>query len=134
MSKISTLAAICVASTLIFGSVLVSGEAQADDQTEKTISGDSGSVVDEAVAETDKKLTKKEKRALRRKAKKQKAALARAEREKKRSNLICTREKITGSNFRTKVCRTQEEIEARREADQRAIRQINKTGAGGPQG
>lgn len=134
MSKISTLAAVCVASTLIFGSVLVSGEAQADDQTEKTISGDSGSVVDEAVAETDKKLTKKEKRALRRKAKKQKAALARAEREKKRSNLICTREKITGSNFRTKVCRTQEEIEARREADQRAIRQINKTGAGGPQG
>ena len=134
MSKISTLAAICVASTLIFGSVLVSGEAQADDQTEKTISGDSGSVVDEAVAETDKKLTKKEKRALRRKAKKQKAALARAEREKKRSNLICTREKITGSNFRTKVSRTQEEIEARREADQRAIRQINKTGAGGPQG
>ena len=134
MSKISILAAICVASTLVFGSVLVSGEAQADDQTEKTISGDSGSVVDEAVAETDKKLTKKEKRALRRKAKKQKAALARAEREKKRSNLICTREKITGSNFRTKVCRTQEEIEARREADQRAIRQINKTGAGGPQG
>ena len=134
MSKISILAAVCVASTLIFGSVLVSGEAQADDQTEKTISGDSGSVVDEAVAETDKKLTKKEKRALRRKAKKQKAALARAEREKKRSNLICTREKITGSNFRTKVCRTQEEIEARREADQRAIRQINKTGAGGPQG
>ena len=134
MRKISTLAAICVATTLIFASVLVSGEAQADDQTDKTISGDSGSVVDEAVAETDKKLTKKEKRALRRKAKKQKAALARAEREKKRSNLICTREKITGSNFRTKVCRTQEEIEARREADQRAIRQINKTGAGGPQG
>lgn len=111
----------------------MSGEAQADDQSTKTISGDSGSVVDEAVAETEKKLTKKEKRALRKKARKQKAALARAERKKKQSNLICTREKLTGSNFRQKVCRTQEEIKARREADQRAIRQINKTGAGTPQ-
>ena len=131
MSKFSTLAAICVASTMIFGSVFVSGEAQADDQAVKTISGDSGSVVDEAVAQTDKKLTRKEKRALRKKAKQNKAKIAKAENKKKKSGLICKREKVSGTHFRQKICRTQEEMDAQREHDQQMIRDINPSAAGG---
>jgi len=108
--------------------VFVPGEAHADDQTAQTISGDSGSV-DAAAAE--KKLTRKEKRALRKKAKREKAKLAKADK-KKKSGLICKREKVTGSNFPRKVCRTQEQIDAQREADQKSIRDINPAGGIGP--
>jgi len=106
----------------------VSGEAQADDQAAQTISGDSGSTVDAAVAETKKKLTRKEKRALRKKARADKAKIAKAEK-KNKSKLICRREKGTGTHMSKKVCRTQEQIDARREADQKSIRDVNPAGA-----
>lgn len=45
-------------------------------------------------------------------------------------DVICTREKVTGSHFSRKVCRTRGEIEAEREAHQRALDRVNSTGFG----
>ena len=52
--------------------------------------------------------------------------------EPKRDNLVCRREKVTGSNRSEKVCRTTQEIESTRQATQRAIRSANsRTGSAG---
>ena len=124
MNKFSVLAAICVALVMIIGGLTVSGEALADDQTVKTISGDAGSVTNAAQV-APKKLTRKEKRALRKKAKKEKAELAKTN----ESKLICKRERGTTSHIPVRVCRTKEQIEAQREQDQRQIRDLNNAGA-----
>ena len=49
------------------------------------------------------------------------------------SEVICKREKVTGSHRSTRVCRTQAEIDASREASKRAMdtRRSVKTTSGG---
>lgn len=44
--------------------------------------------------------------------------------------LICRRERETGSKFTTKICRTRAEIEARREQDQKIMREAGKIRTG----
>ena len=154
--KFNVLAALCVASVMSVGGVLVSGEARADHHEEQTISGDSRSA-DAALSTKEakkaaKKAAKKERkkakraakaeRAQKRKAAKQaklaaaadakgadaKVADAKGKGGKKKSGLICKREKSSGSHMRRKVCRTPEEMEERREKDQRLLRDINPAG------
>lgn len=45
--------------------------------------------------------------------------------------MICRRERETGSKFTTKICRTRAEIEARREQDQKIMREGRKIQTGG---
>jgi len=45
-------------------------------------------------------------------------------------DVICRREKVTGSHFARKVCRTRAQIEAEREAHQQALQRVNSTGFG----
>ena len=143
MSKFNALAAILATSMLVIGGLTVSGEAQADDQVQKTISGDSGSIdvaaapaAEAEIAVAEKELTRKEKRAAKREARRRKTAETRAlkvknaQNKKKKSGLICKREKVTGSNFTKKVCRSQAQIEAQRKADQEFMRDIRPVGGG----
>ena len=47
--------------------------------------------------------------------------------------LICTRENVTGSNVRRKVCRTQAGIDADKEASDQFMRDMNRNaGSAGP--
>lgn len=43
-------------------------------------------------------------------------------------DVICKRERVTGSHFPQKICRTRAQIEAKREADQKALQRNNSTG------
>ena len=43
-------------------------------------------------------------------------------------DVICVREKVTGSHFSQRVCRTREQIEAQRKADQEQLERVNSTG------
>ena len=45
--------------------------------------------------------------------------------------LICRREKETGSKFTTRICRTRAEIEARKAQDQEIMREMGKIRTGG---
>lgn len=146
--KNNGLVAICAVSMMIIGGVAVPGEARADDVSEQTISGDSGSVdtaiamatvtaseaPEKAMTERERRRAEKKAEKARRKAEKQAAKEQKAQEKtknknkKKKSPLICKREKVSGSHMRKKVCRTQEEIDAQREADQRSIRDINPAG------
>lgn len=45
--------------------------------------------------------------------------------------LICRREKQTGSKFTKRVCRTRAQIEARKEKDQASLREMGKIRTGG---
>lgn len=47
------------------------------------------------------------------------------------NELICRRERETGSKFSTRICRTRAEIEAREEADQKILRESGKIRTGG---
>lgn len=50
------------------------------------------------------------------------------------SAVICTKERVTGSHFPQKVCRTRAEIAAQREASQNALNRNNSTGFGANSG
>ena len=47
------------------------------------------------------------------------------------NELICRRERETGSRFSTRICRTRAEIEAREEADRDIMREMGKIRTGG---
>ena len=47
------------------------------------------------------------------------------------NELICRRERETGSKFTTRICRTRAEIEARQAADQEILREMGKIQTGG---
>ena len=47
------------------------------------------------------------------------------------NELICRRERETGSKFTKRICRTRAEIEAREKADQEMLREMNKIQTGG---
>ena len=89
-----------------------SGGAAADTATEQTISGDSGSAAQVADSKAERK----------------------KQRDKKANKRVCTREKVTGSHMRKRVCRSQAEIDARREADQHLLNTIAPSGRSGPTG
>lgn len=48
--------------------------------------------------------------------------------ESESDELVCRREKEMGSNFYRKVCYTQAQLDAREEADQDAVRRMNRIG------
>lgn len=48
-------------------------------------------------------------------------ALASAETGKKKPKRICTRSRVTGTHLYTQICRTEEDIEAERDATQNAL-------------
>ena len=60
-------------------------------------------------------------------------ATASAEPEADPNEVICRREKSTGSNISRRICRTRAEIEARAEADQAALDQMRQQRSGGAQ-
>ena len=100
-------------SSIVIVLSLLAGGAAADTPTQRTISGGSGSSIQVAdaageAAEGKKKRTKNTKK-------------------------ICTRERVTGTHFRQRICRTQAQIDARKEADERMLNdiQINGGAAGG---
>jgi len=45
---------------------------------------------------------------------------------KKKPKRICTREKVTGTNMKKRVCRTQAQMDARRENDREFVRAIQR--------
>lgn len=114
--KFNNISGLCVLSvvTIVFGGALLgSVEARADTaSTEQAINGDTV-LADETAAQPESQPRKKKKR---------------------RSKRICTREKVTGSHMRQRVCRTQEQIDARRDADQRLMNDIVPTGGGASSG
>ena len=143
MNKFNGLATILVASMMILGGLLWPGEAQADQDLNQRISGDSGSIdaaSTPAVSDRERRRAEKARRKAERRAQKeaQRAAKKDAVRaqkvsqkadKKKPGGLICKRERVSGTHLRKKVCRSQEQIDAQREQDQRSIRDINPSGA-----
>ncbi len=123
---------------MILGGLLSPGEAQADQDLNQTISGDSGSIdaaSTPALTDRERRRAEKARRKAERRAQKvAKKDAARAQKvsqkadKKKPGGLICKREKVSGTHLRKKVCRTQEQIDAQREQDQRSIRDINPSG------
>lgn len=95
--KISSLGAILAISLSV--SLLMSFGAAADTPaaTEQTASADSGSAVD-----------------------------ASEKRKKKRAKRVCKRVKVTGSNMKKRVCRTQAQIDAQSERDRDFVRSIQR--------
>lgn len=46
---------------------------------------------------------------------------------RERDDLVCKRERVIGSHIRKRTCRTRAQIEAEREATQKAIEDLSKT-------
>jgi len=98
--KINRLTARLVAMFVMGGLVSLPLSADTPAATEPTISGDNGAAIQAAVP-GEKKRLKKPKR-------------------------VCTREKVTGTNMRRRVCRTQAQMDVRRKNDRRFVRSIQR--------
>lgn len=51
-----------------------------------------------------------------------------------KAKLVCTRERVVGTNVKKKTCRTQEEVDLLREASQQSLRDLQNKGGERPGG